>query len=88
MLEWHSDTKLRGSELARDDAILTTTNTRTRHLMMKWFKTLTRTDAIATLALVVSITSAYFSYEQYPAPSIRTCKSTAGWPGRPIRSFN
>ncbi|MET3456326.1 hypothetical protein [Pseudomonas kilonensis] len=54
-----------GSELARDDVILATPNIRTRHLMTKWFKTLTRTDAIATLALIVSIASAYFSYQQY-----------------------
>lgn len=33
--------------------------------MMKWFKTLTRTDGIATLALLVSIASAFFSYQQY-----------------------
>jgi hypothetical protein len=45
--------------------LLAATNAWTRHLMMKWFKTLTRTDAIATLALIVSIASAYFSYQQY-----------------------
>ena len=33
--------------------------------MMKWFTTFNRTDAIATLALIVSIASAYFSYQQY-----------------------
>lgn len=33
--------------------------------MIKWFKTVTRTDVIATLALVVSIASAFFSYQQY-----------------------
>lgn len=54
-----------GSEPVRDDVILANTNARTRHLMMKWFNSLTRTDAIATLALIVSIASAYFSYQQY-----------------------
>ncbi|KIQ58951.1 MULTISPECIES: hypothetical protein [Pseudomonas] len=33
--------------------------------MMNWFRTLTRTDAIATLALIVSIASAFFTYQQY-----------------------
>lgn len=33
--------------------------------MMNWLKSLTRTDIIATLALLVSIPSAFFSYQQY-----------------------